>query len=69
MHEKAPQEELERAVVNGVNRRFYGKDVPDDVVEVMRLIVQLVGCMIIPSLVSALVIYGLVRKLVGGSTV
>jgi len=31
MHTGAPQEELERAVVNGVNRRFYGKDVPDDV--------------------------------------
>lgn len=33
MHTKAPQEELERAVVNGVNRRFYGKDVPNEVVE------------------------------------
>ncbi|CAM9265978.1 unnamed protein product [Pylaiella littoralis] len=33
MHSGAPQDELERAVVNGVNRRFYGKDVPEDVVE------------------------------------
>eukprot|EP00904_Undaria_pinnatifida_P011760 jgi/Undpi1/7714/HiC_scaffold_23.g10187.m1 len=33
MHTGAPQEELERAVVNGVNRRFYNKDVPDDIVE------------------------------------
>lgn len=34
MHTGAPQDELERAVVNGVNRRFFGKDIPADVVEV-----------------------------------
>lgn len=34
LHSGAPQEELERAVVNGVNRRFYGEDVPEDVVDV-----------------------------------
>lgn len=34
LHSGAPQEELERAVVNGVNRRFYGADVPEDVVDV-----------------------------------
>ena len=34
LHSGAPQDELERAVVNGVNRRFYGADVPEDVVDV-----------------------------------
>lgn len=34
LHSGAPQDELERAVVNGVNRRFYGADVPADVVDV-----------------------------------
>lgn len=36
LHSGAPQDELERAVVNGVNRRFYGADVPEDVVDVRR---------------------------------
>ncbi|CAM9334591.1 unnamed protein product [Ectocarpus sp. 12 AP-2014] len=33
MHTGAPQDELERAVVNGVNRRFFGRDIPADIVE------------------------------------
>ncbi|CAN0152582.1 unnamed protein product [Ectocarpus sp. 6 AP-2014] len=33
MHTGAPQDELERAVVNGVNRRFFGQDIPADIVE------------------------------------
>lgn len=37
LHSGAPQDELERAVVNGVNRRFYGADVPEDVVDVRVL--------------------------------
>lgn len=36
IHTKAPQEEVERAVVNGLNRRFYDTDVPNDVVDVSR---------------------------------
>lgn len=34
LHRDAPTEELERAVVNAVNYRFYGKDVPDNIVKV-----------------------------------
>lgn len=34
LHTNASDEKLTHAVVNAVNRRFYGKDVPDDIVEV-----------------------------------
>ena len=44
LHSGAPQDELERAVVNGVNRRFYGGDVPEDVVDVSCLRAFLCVC-------------------------
>lgn len=34
LHTSAPEDELRRAVVNAVNRRFYGKDVPDNIIKV-----------------------------------
>lgn len=40
IHTNAPQLEIEKAVVNGVNRRFYDKDVPEDVVEVLCTVVS-----------------------------
>lgn len=34
MHTKAPEEELERTVTNALNRRFFDKDIPNEIIEV-----------------------------------
>lgn len=34
LHTSAPEEELKQAVANALNRRFYGKDVPDSIIKV-----------------------------------